>query len=179
MHTAVKIQGKQVFAWTLGKNSEKEKQLIADGKIVMCADGSYELFSQEALSGHGEKARAGDWFKVDSKGFPYPLNASFFEKNHRHIEGDRFEQIPRPVNVWFCGDEIDDLIRFIMERKSMEINPDNPDAYFSAPLWGTILTAKKDAAVVIYSIKREENTITDIDFNFVEREEFEKTYRIL
>ena len=178
MRTAIKKNGKPISAWKLGENSEKERELVMEKKIVVCPDGSYELFSQEALSGHGEKAYVGDWFKVDSTGSPYPNAADFFEQNHRHIEGDTYEQLPLPVGVWFYEDGICEEIQFLIEQKSLKLDEEHFDAYFSAPLWGTIETAKRDAAIVFYSVTREGNTIIDADFNFVERGEFERSYTI-
>ena len=58
------------------------KELIKDGKICDLKDGRYEIYSREAVTGAagGEKAMAGDWIKVDSKGCPYPNDQAYFEK---------------------------------------------------------------------------------------------------
>ncbi|MCD8022748.1 MAG: hypothetical protein LUF30_07200, partial [Lachnospiraceae bacterium] len=67
MKKAIKNRKKYIKAWQLGENSDMEKQLIATGAIRLLPDGSYELFSQEAVNGTGEIARPGDYFKVDEK----------------------------------------------------------------------------------------------------------------
>ncbi|MBQ1412657.1 MAG: hypothetical protein IIY93_05645, partial [Clostridia bacterium] len=57
---------------------------------------------------------------------------------------------------------------------------DDENAYFNAVLWGAPLSAAKDAVICFYSITRDGNgVITDADFNFISRAEFEKTYDIL
>ena len=59
----------------------------------------------------------------------------------------------------------------------MEIREDDPERYFNAFLWGAPLSAGKDAVLIFYSIKRDiDGNIYDADFNFITREEFEKTY---
>lgn len=86
---------KLVKAYRLGAATATEEELIREGAIRRLADGSYELFSQEAVNGAGEIARAGDHFKVDTvdgKWYPYPNSGRFFEANHRHLEGDSYEQ---------------------------------------------------------------------------------------
>ena len=47
-------------------------------------------------------------------------------------------------------------------------------------LWGTVLKADNDAVIIFYSIEYDDNNnIKDVDFNFVERGEFERTYNIV
>lgn len=179
MRIAIQKKGKIVSAWKLAEDSLKERELLEEGRIVLCPDGSYELFSQKARSGHGEKAQPGDWFIVDSSGFLYSNDADFFAQNHRHIEGDTYEQLPKPVSVWFYEDGMCEETRFLIEHRSLTFDENHPDAFFSAPLWGTVETAKRDAAVVFYSVTRDGDCITDVDFNFVERGEFERTYTLL
>lgn len=60
------------------------------------------------------------------------------------------------------------------------INEEDPDRYFSAQLWGTTLSAAKDAVIVFYSVTRDpDGKILEISFNFVARSEFDKTYDII
>ncbi len=180
MRKAKKITGKSIQAWRLGLNSEIEKKLMAQMRLKQVGEGVYEVFSREALSGHGEIAYEGDYIKVDSGGFPYPNSKEFFEANHRCLGGEEYEQIPAPVDVWFLEDGMCAEIQFLIDRKGLTMHPDTPAVYFSAPLWGTVLSAAKDAAIVFYSIERDTaGTITDADFNFVARDEFEKTYRFV
>ena len=62
MRYAVKSKKKIVKAYRLGAGSQMEAQLIREGAIRRREDGSYELFSQEAVNGRGEAARTGDYF---------------------------------------------------------------------------------------------------------------------
>ena len=71
-------------------------------------------------------------------------------------------------------------IKFLIEQKQLTFHEEDPEKYFQAPLWGTNLSAKKDAVIVFYSIERDENgEIRDAEFNFVARDEFDKTYELL
>ena len=72
-----KKNGKRIRAYQLGTDSAMEKQMISEGKIIVCVDGSYELFSREARQ-QGEKACTGDYFKIDSAGYPYPNKRDWF-----------------------------------------------------------------------------------------------------
>ena len=60
-----------IQAWRLGDGTEKEQELISKKVIVLREDGCYELFSREATGKTGEIAKIGDYFKVDSGGYPY------------------------------------------------------------------------------------------------------------
>lgn len=180
MRKAIKIKGKCISAWKLGENSAMENKLIREGTLKQTSNGIYEVFSREAISGIGEKASVGDYIKVDSNDFPYPNAREYFEKNHRHIEGDTYEQVPSPVDVWFVEDEMCEEIQFLIDNKELKFNTADNRAYFNAPLWGTVLSAAKDAAIVLYSVTRAcGGKIIDIDFNFVAKDEFEKSYRFL
>ena len=51
---------------------------------------------------------------------------------------------------------------------------------FSAPLWGSILTAAADAVLVIYGLERDSSgRIVDAEFNFVAKPEFDLTYSFI
>lgn len=55
----------------------------------------------------------------------------------------------------------------------------DPEHYFNAFLWGSDLSAAEDATIVFYSVSRTESgEITDVDFNFVARPQFENDYRL-
>lgn len=180
MRKAMKIKGKSIFAYRLGENSDMEKKLLREGKLKQYSNGIYEVFSREVISGPGEQACIGDYIKIDSNGFPYPNEKEFFMANHRHIESDRYEQIPSPVDVWFWEDGMCEEIQFLLDNKGLKINGKEESVYFSAPLWGTILSAAKDAAIVLYAVDRDaDGKIRDADFNFVARDEFDKTYQFI
>ena len=172
----IKNMGKVVSAWELGAGSEKETSLITQEKIIVTADG-YELFSQESKSGSGEKASAGDFFKVDKAGYPYPNAREWFLANHRHIDGDSYEQLPKAMMAWESTEEITPEVQYLIDHKGLKLSPDTPDQYFGAELWGAWLTAAADAVLIFYSVTRDEDgNITDADFNFVARQEFEASY---
>ena len=167
-------------AWQLGAGSDEEKRLIESGKIRLRPDGSYELFSQEATGGTGQIAEAGDYFKVDADGYPYPNKKEKFEATHRHAEGDWYIQESKPFPIWTRDEPEDERIRFLVSAGLLSFHPDTPERYFSAELWGTLETSPADSVVVFYDIQRDgEGRITHIDFNFVIKSEFDRTYEIL
>lgn len=171
-----KKTGKQVEAYQLGKDSAKEKDMIGSGRIRPLDDGSYEVFSQEAVNGKGEHAQVGDYFKIDNAGFPYPNSKEYFEREHRKIGEDLYEQIPKELQAWSLKEGETPEIRFLKENRGLVISED----HMEAPLWGSILSADPDAVIVYYSVQKNlEGEIQDIDFNFVARNEFEKTYDVL
>ena len=177
MAKVVKNNGKQVQAWELGGNSEMEHKLINEGKIVYTGNGTYELFSQEAKSGSGEIAAIGDFFQVDKAGYPYPNKRDWFLANHRHIDADSYEQLPKPMDAWEVTEPVTPEVQFLIDHKGLKLSPDTPEQYFGAELWGAWLTAAEDAVLVFYSVTRDENgAIIDADFNFVARAEFEAAY---
>ncbi len=180
MKYAKKAKKKFVQAYCLGEDSPMERQLIIEGAIHKLSDNTYEMFSQEAVNGHGEIARKGDFFKVDTKGskhYPYPNAREFFLKNHRHISGDKYEQISKPLLVWQYGDDISEEVSWLLARGKLVLDPSNPEKYFNAFLWGADLSAAQDATVVFYSVERAlDGTILDISFNFVEKKAFCSSY---
>ena len=179
MYTVIKNKGKMVKAYELGRNNPVISELIQKGKIRIGVDGKYEVFSQES-SGSGELAEAGDWVKVDSKGYPYPNKREWFEENHRHIEGDVFEQVPKPLNGWDSHLSMCPEIEFLVKEKGLVINEESSDCRYMAELWGTTETAAEDAMIVFYSISYgSDGKVMDANYNFVERSVFDKTYTIL
>lgn len=182
MKYAAKKVGKIVKAYCLGENTPMEQELIKEGAIKIQSTGTYELFSQEAVNGIGQIANPGDYFKVDTidgKYYPYPNDRDFFLKNHRHIQGDEYEQIAKPLEIWQSGDEMCEEIRYLLDNQKMTIKEDDPEHYFNAFLWGSDLSAAEDATIVFYSVSRTESgEITDVDFNFVARPQFENDYRL-
>jgi len=177
MAKVIKNNGKQVQAWELGKNTDMELKLLNEGKIVLIGNNEYELFSQEAQSGSGEKATSGDFFKVDKAGYPYPNKREWFLANHRHVDTDSYEQLPKPMDAWETTEPVTPEVQFLIDHKGLKLSPSTPEQYFGAELWGAWLTAASDAVLVFYSVTRDENgVITDADFNFVARKEFEATY---
>lgn len=182
MITVRKKAGKQVKAYRLGETHPTLDRLFRENKVIRRENGVYEIFSREAMSGKGQLAREGDYVKIDSDGFPYPNEKAYFEKNHRAVLGldHVYEQICQPLQAWLSTEPVCPEVRFLMEHKNLELNPGRPESFFRAPLWGTVETAGSDAVLLFYSVCRgPEGDILDIDFNFVCREEFDRTYDIL
>ena len=185
MRYACKTKKKRVKAYCLGTGSEMETLLLQEGTIRLREDGQYELFSQEAVhggSGIGQIARAGDYFKVDTiegRHYPYPNSREFFQENHTHLEGDWYEQKSKPVAFWQVTDPLCEEISYLLETKKLLRNPENPAHYFQAVLWGSQLSAAKDATIIFYEIDRNETgKIEDIRFNFVTAADFNERYEI-
>ena len=176
----VQKKNTKIQAWRLGDGSSKEKELMAKKAILLREDGTYELFSREAMGKTGEIARAGDYFKVDSSGLPYPNEGLTFEKTHRHIDGDWYLQKNPVLFAWTTGQPVNDAVQYLFDQKLVVLHEDDPSRYCSAILWGTEEWAAKDDIIVFYQIQRDDQeNILQIDFNFVERSEFQKTYEIV
>lgn len=175
MRRIKKKEGKIVKAYCLGEDHPVIDGLIREGKLRPTADGCWKVFSQE--SSEGELAKPGDYIKLDSSGVPYPNSRAFFLENHRHTGGDDYEQIPRWLNAWRLGDEMCPEIRFLIEYRELVIDEGSEDACFRAPLWGDMLSAAKDAVIVFYELEYgSSHEVVKADFNFVARDEFDKTY---
>lgn len=175
MKKVKKKEGKIVQAYCLGEKHPVIEKLIQSGAIKQVDDTKWRIFSREAKD--GELAFNGDYIKQDSSGSPYPNSREFFEKNHKHIEGDNYMQIPKPLNAWSLEEGMCPEIQFLIDYKGLVIDEQNEAAYFKAPLWGDMLSAARDAVIVFYEVEYDENqNILDADFNFVARDEFIKTY---
>ena len=175
-----KNAGKKVNAYELGCGSAMEAQMIAEGKIVL-KDGIYYLRSTEVVNAGttGQQAVAGDFFKVDGEGNPYPNAREWFLEHHKvlNAEANEYEQIPQPNEAWFYGEPITDAVQYCLDHDLVKLNEDDPQNYFGAMLWGDWLTAPQTAALMFYSVNRDENgVVTGVDFNFVVKEEIEKNY---
>lgn len=182
MITVRKKAGTHIKAFRLGESHPVLDRLFLEGKVIRHENGKYEIFSQEAISGKGQMAAEGDYVKIDSAGYPYPNEKEYFEKNHRVLQGldHEYEQICPPLLAWLATEHVNPEVLFLIKHKNLVLNPDKPEAFFTAPLWGTVETADSNAVLVFYSISRSaEGDVVDADFNFVCREEFEKTYDII
>lgn len=180
MKQAIKSKKKIVKAYQLGAGTAMEKMLLQEGTICLRADGTYELFSQEAVNGTGEIANAGDYFKVDEingRNYPYPNKKEWFEENHIHLQGDDYEQVNKPLFIWQSADPVSEEILYLLDTGKLVIKEDDPKHYFHAFLWGADLSAARDAIVIFYSIERDDQEhITDINFNFITKQQFESDY---
>lgn len=181
MRKIIKKQG-EIVAYQLGLEADKaiEDKLITEGLIKKLSDTEYEIFSQEAVNQVGEKACAGDYVKIDSAGYPYPNEKRYFEENHIQLGQNRYIQRSFPLLAWVSGDAMCEEVEFLISDKGLKLDPDNAERYFGAPLWGTYLNADIDAILVFYSINRNSaGEIVDADFNFISKNEFEKTYEFI
>lgn len=170
----------RVNAYRLGEQSEGLDRLIKEGLVSQSDDGTFEVHTMETKDEKGETAHAGDYVKLDAFGRPYPNKAEFFEKNHRHIDGDQYEQFPKDREVWMMGDAMCPEVEFLIEQGRLELHKEDPEHYFKGTGWGTKLTASSDAALVFYEIKRNAGgNIVDAEFNFVDRDTFEETYELI
>lgn len=166
-----------VKAFELGMGNPLEDKLIASGKLKK-HEGYYEVFSIEAAR-VGELAYAGDYVKIDSSNMPYPNTRDRFLSNHIHIVGDDFIQYPQEVLSWTYGDVEDENIKYLLKTKKLMVNPDLADSFYKANLRGTFLTAKKDDLVLIYGVKKAGDKIISVDFNLIDKDEFDKTYEYI
>jgi len=180
MRYVIKNKRKTVKAYCLGEKSEMEQLLIGLGCIRLLPDGAYELMSREAKNGVGQRAEAGDYFKIDYADgvyYPYPNSRAYFLSNHTHLEGDTYEQKAVPLAIWQWGDEPCDAIGYLLEHGKLKLNHEDPERFFNAFLWGADLSAPQDATVIFYEIIRDASgSITDVSFNFVVKEVFARSY---
>jgi hypothetical protein len=173
-----KKEGKIVNAYRLGDEHEVINELMAQGLLKKTDDSCWRVCSQEATE--GEIARDGDYIKVDSSGHPYPNVREYFEKNHKSVGGDKYEQIPQILKAWDVNEPECPELAFLIAHKGLVIDPEQENCYYKAPLFGDILTADRNAEIVFYSIQYDEqNQVTDADFNFVAGDEFAKTYDVI
>ncbi len=176
----IKQKGKTVSAYMLGTDSPVLNKLVEAGKIIPYDNGFFEIMSQESVNGKGQIASIGDFVKLDSSGNPYPNDREFFLSNHRHIEGDKYEQLPKPLLAWSIDEPVSKEVAFLILNKNLVLDLTNPEKFFTAPLWGTVESSPRDSLLVFYSVTRDDvGNIIDADFNFVAKSEFDKTYSVL
>ena len=178
-HMAVKKNQKPVKAWRLSEDSPMKRQLLRDGKILAHADGTYELFSQEAGE-IGQRGNPEDYFKVDSSGFPYPISKEWFENNHICLGDGLYRQKAVPRQIYRPGFEISEEIQFLLDKGLLTLHEEDPAHYFQKQEGDALLTQDKDATLVISGVQRdEEGNLTGVDFAFVAAKEFDLTYTLL
>jgi len=180
MKRIMKKRGKVYQAYRLGEEHPEMQRLMKEGKVVLLDDGTYEIFSQEAVNGRGQQAFPGDYIKIDASGYPYPNRKETFHENHIHLQGNEYEQIPKPYMAWCLEDGYCEEIDFLIQKKELVIDLQNPEKTYEAPLWGCLESAKSDAHIIFYEIVRNDvGEIIDIQFNFIAKKEFETDYNIL
>lgn len=176
----IKKKGLFIRTFGLGTDLEMTDHYLKKGVLRKRAGDVYEVFSKEAINGTGQLARIGDYVKIDTAGDLYPNSREYFLENHRQIGEHIYEQIPKELSVWTNEEDMCEEIEFLIQNKGLVINKESEEKYYTAPLWGATLSAARDAVIIFYKIDKDESgSIRDIDFNFVERKEFEKTYCII
>lgn len=182
MRYAKKKEGKTIRAWELGVDSDMERQLQSEGVIRWKPDGSCLLFSKEAVNGLGEMAQKGDFFKVDeadSGRYAYPNRRDWFLEHHHPLGNGDYEVIAKPFPIWTKDDPPCEPMDFLLNTGRLRIDPTNPERYFNAVLWNAPLSAAEDAVIVFYSLERDAcGALKDVEFNFVDRQFFERDYVI-
>mgnify|MGYP006883277024 FL=1 len=173
----VKKTNVYVKAFELGAGTDLEKDLITSGQIIKHKD-YYEVYSTETTTS-GEVAKVGDFVKIDNANNPYPNARERFLKHHRHLDGYKYEQFPVILCSWQYGDEDDEVIRYLLETGKLLINPNSEKYFYQADLWGTTLKAKKNDIILIYDVKRDGDLIENVDFNLIDRDEFDQTYEYI
>lgn len=173
----VKKTNIHIRAFELGNGDALEEELIKQGLLIK-HDGFYEVHSLEALK-KGEKAYPGDYVKIDQSGSPYPNARQRFIDYHIQIEGHIYSQKPLELYSWTYDQKKDDVIEYLLEKEKLKINIDSFDNYYQADIWGTTLSAKKTDIILIYDVIRDGSQIVKVDFNLIDRDEFEKTYEYL
>ena len=176
--TVIKREAPPATACCLGEGSDLERELLAHG--LLSRDGEdYRVHSREAAGETGQLARRGDFVKLDAGGFPYPNARVDFLQNHRRTPAG-WVQIPVPCEAWAYGEPGSEALRWAREHGGLTLHADDPARFYRAQLWGAALSAPRDAVLVFYRIERDENgAITGVRYNFVAREEFDKSYRIV
>lgn len=163
-------------ACCLGQDSELEQQLCAKGMLRRTRPGQWEVLTREAAV-QGEVAMDGDYIKLDSMGMPYPLKRDFFLANHVLQEDGTYLQKSRPLRLWCREEEPCRELQFLLERGLLEHRPEQPEAAYRAFLFGTWQTAAADAVIVFDLVSYDEDGALDrVEFHFIARDEFEKTY---
>ena len=166
-------------AFCLGQGDPLEARLLQQGLLKHTAPGLWEVLTREAQA-QGEVARDGDFIKLDSIGMPYPVEAAFFLPRHTRQPDGRYLQTPRVLQAWRQEEPMGHEMRYLLETGLLQHHPETPEAAFRAFLYGTWQTVAADAVIIFDSIETSpRGTIEEIEFHFIARDEFEKTYRIL
>ena len=169
-----------VRACRLGDGSDMEKRMLSEGRLRLRDDGDYEVFTMETQGERGEIAHRGDYVKTDAEGHLWPNRQAFFEENHTRLQGDWFSQT-RPVYLaWTPEEPESDAVRFLREKGLLSLHPETPERFYSASLWDTVETAARSAVLVFYAVERDDTgRVIRVDFNFVEKGVFERTYDVV
>ncbi len=177
---AVKINGRPVTAFRLGDGSESERHLIGLGLLKQGPEDSWQVFSRETDGRCGERARAGDYIKLDGSGSPYPVRRDWFDRNHFQGADGALYQRSVPLLFWKAGLPIREELQFLLDTGRLSLHQEDRTRYFQARLWDADLSAASDAALLFYNLERSPNgELTDARFNFVAGDEFDAAYALI
>ncbi len=173
----VKKTNVEVTAFELGSGASLEEKLILLGKIKKHSD-FYEIYSRESKS-DGEIAYKGDFVKIDQSKIPYPNKRHRFLKYHIHTYGYNYMQYPREILSWTYEDRKDEVIDYLLNSGMLKVNLGSYDYFYEAKLWGTVLWGKKSDIVLIYKVTKDKDRIVDVDFNLIDKDEFDQSYEYI
>lgn len=164
-----------VMAFSLGSQNPLEDYFIDLGKIRKKGD-AYEVFSKETRGDRGQRAEIDDFIKIDRNEDIYPVKAWDFEKNHKFLTANIYLEEDK-VRKAFRADNLDgEIISYLMDRGFLSLSED-PDKYFVGRVRSGLVYGKKEDYLLIYS--EDMDGPCKYDFNFVDKDIFEKTYEIL
>lgn len=173
----IKVRKKSglVMAFKLGSENPLEEYFIDLGKLRK-NKGVYEVFSKETRGDRGQKADTGDFIKIDKQEDIYPVKAWDFEKNHKIISANIYLEASKVRKAFRASDLDGEIISYLMNKGFLQILGD-PDQYYMARVGSDLVYGRKDDYLLIYSEDMEGPC--KYDFNFVDKEVFEKTYEII
>ena len=61
----------------------------------------------------------------------------------------------------------------------LKVNLGSYDYFYEAKLWRTVLWGKKSDIVLIYEVIKDRNRIVDVDFNLIDKDEFDQSYEYI
>lgn len=164
-----------VMAFRLGRENPLEDYFIDIGKLRKNKE-SYEIFSKETRGDRGQKADIGDFIKIDKQEDIYPVKAWDFGKNHKILSSNIYLEANRVRKAFRAGDLDGEIISYLMDRGFLNLSED-PDKYFVGQVRSGLIYGKKEDYLLIYS--EDMDGPCKYDFNFVDKDIFEKTYEIL
>lgn len=163
------------MAFRLGCENPLEDYFIKLGKLRK-NKGCYEVLTKETRENKGQVADIDSFIKIDKDGDIYPVKACDFEKNHKLISANIYLEKSKARKA-FRSDDLDDkIISYLKEKGFLEITSD-PDKYFKARIDSFVVYGRKDDYLLIYS--EDIKGPCRYDFNFVDKEIFEKTYEVI
>ena len=85
----------------------------------------------------------------------------------------------RNVDAFTYDEMSKEMIEFLRTRKGVMYDPDFDSKFLSATIAGLFKQASRDAIIVFYKIEHDKNgKITDVDFDFYEKEDFSKNFEL-